>query len=107
MEEVLQDTGDQHDQRNVEREARAAARLVDRVDLVCIASDGARRDEQRCYVLDYGVEEGHVGRRLVQTRVKPADFPVCCVCADAAGVPEWVEDWRLGGIGRLDQNSIR
>ena len=65
VEEVLQDTGDQHDQRDVEREACAAARLVNRVDLVCIAGDGARRNEQRRYIFDYGIEEGHVGRRLL------------------------------------------
>lgn len=42
--EHLEDAGDEHDERNVEREAGAAARAVHRVDLVAIAGDGAGGD---------------------------------------------------------------
>jgi len=56
---ALQDTGDQHNQRDVQRKAGAAARLVDRVDLVGITGDWAGRDEYRCDVLDYGIETEH------------------------------------------------
>lgn len=59
---LLQDTGDQHDQRDVQRESGAAARLVDRVDLVRIAGDGACCDEHGRDVLDYGVETEHCVR---------------------------------------------
>lgn len=57
--ELLQNTGDQHDQRNVQRKAGAAACLVDRVDLVRIAGDWAGRNEHRRDVLDYGIETEH------------------------------------------------
>ncbi len=63
--DALQYAGDQHDQWNIERKAGRTARLVDGVDLVGIAGDGARGDEQRGNVFDNSVKAEHDGCRVV------------------------------------------
>ena len=44
---------------------------------------------------------------LYELERNPADYRACCDCADAAGVPEWAEDWRVDRVDNLDQNSGR
>lgn len=108
--EHFEDAGDEHDERDVEGEAGRAARAVHRVDLVAIAGDGARCDEDRCNVLDKRADE--VAHLVLCGPVWRGSHPVSdplgrawcrmymynvVYCAGLVGRYNWPRGWEEGG----------
>jgi hypothetical protein len=56
---ILENTRHQHNQRDIQRKARAGALLAHRPNLIRIRRDGRSHDEQRRHVRDGPLDESH------------------------------------------------